>query len=166
MKISINDFFSKYDKIRSFLRIWSHLLKKSLMEKFIFSAVLDECCQAVNAVNAAKLLLKLSWWFSVFSICRSSHPKVLCKKGVLVNFAKFARKHLSQSLLNKFSGLEVFSCEFCKISKNTSGGCFSLWIVSVTVIIPFFSDLFERKKPLLQNFLSKPSFKYPLLQAT
>ena len=158
MKISINDFFSKYDKIRSFLRIWSHLLKKSLMEKFIFSAVLDE--------YNAKLLLKLSWRFSVFSICRSSHPKVLCKKGVLVNFAKFARKHLSQSLLNKFSGLEVFSCEFCKISKNTSGGCFSLWIVSVTVIIPFFSDLFERKKPLLQNFLSKPSFKYPLLQAT
>ena len=52
MKISINDFFSKYDKIRSFLRIWSHLLKKSLMEKFIFSAVLDE--------YNAKLLLKLS----------------------------------------------------------------------------------------------------------
>ena len=39
MKFSINDFFSKYDEIRSFLRIWSHLLKKPLMENFIFCAM-------------------------------------------------------------------------------------------------------------------------------
>ena len=32
--------FSKFDLIRSFLQIWSHLLKKSLMENFIFYAVL------------------------------------------------------------------------------------------------------------------------------
>ena len=35
MKFSIKDFFSKCDKIRSFLRIWSHALKKSVMENFI-----------------------------------------------------------------------------------------------------------------------------------
>ena len=40
MKSSIKDFFSKCDQIRSFLRIWSHLLKESLMENFIFCAVL------------------------------------------------------------------------------------------------------------------------------
>ena len=39
MKLSIKDFFSKSDQIHSFLRIWSHLLKKSFMENFIFSAV-------------------------------------------------------------------------------------------------------------------------------
>ena len=39
MKFSIKDFFSKCDKIRSKLRIWSHLLKKSLMANFIFCAV-------------------------------------------------------------------------------------------------------------------------------
>ena len=39
MKFSIGDFFNKCDQIRSFLRIWSPLLKKSLMENFIFSAV-------------------------------------------------------------------------------------------------------------------------------
>ena len=39
MKFSIKDFFNKCNQIRSFLRIWSHLLKKSLMENFIFSAV-------------------------------------------------------------------------------------------------------------------------------
>ena len=39
MKFSIKDFFSKWDQIRSKLRIWSHLLQKSLMENFIFCAV-------------------------------------------------------------------------------------------------------------------------------
>ena len=39
MKFSIKNFFSKCDQIRRKLRIWSHLLKKSLMENFIFCAV-------------------------------------------------------------------------------------------------------------------------------
>ena len=36
MKFLIQNFFSKCDQIRCFLRIWSYLLKKSLMENFIF----------------------------------------------------------------------------------------------------------------------------------
>ena len=36
MKFSIKDFFSKCNQVRSFLRIWSHLLLKSLIENFIF----------------------------------------------------------------------------------------------------------------------------------
>ena len=39
MKFSIKDFFSKCDQIRRKLRIRSHLLKKSLMENFIFCEV-------------------------------------------------------------------------------------------------------------------------------
>ena len=39
MKFSIKDFFSKCDLIGRKLRIWSHLLKKSLMKNFIFCAV-------------------------------------------------------------------------------------------------------------------------------
>ena len=39
MKFSIKHVFSKKDQIRNFLRIWSHLLKKSLMRNFIFCAV-------------------------------------------------------------------------------------------------------------------------------
>ena len=39
MKFSIKDFFCKCDQIRRKQRIWSHLLKKSLMENFIFCAV-------------------------------------------------------------------------------------------------------------------------------
>ena len=39
MKFSITDFINKYDQIRRKLRIWSHLLNKSVMENFIFSAI-------------------------------------------------------------------------------------------------------------------------------
>ena len=41
MKFSIKDFFSKCDQIRSFLQIWSHLLKKYLMKNFNFCAVFE-----------------------------------------------------------------------------------------------------------------------------
>ena len=39
MKFSIKNFFGKCDLIRNFLWIWSHLLKKSLTEIFIFCGV-------------------------------------------------------------------------------------------------------------------------------
>ena len=42
LKLSIKDFFSKFGQIRRKLRIWSHLLKKSLMENFTFCAVKRE----------------------------------------------------------------------------------------------------------------------------
>ena len=63
----------------------------------------------------------------------SSRPEVFCKKGVLRNFAKFTGKYLLQSLffkmvaglrlqacnfIKKETLIRVFSCEFCKISKN------------------------------------------------
>ena len=40
MKFFIKDFLSECGQILRFLRIWLHLLKKSLMENFIFCAVL------------------------------------------------------------------------------------------------------------------------------
>ena len=54
------------------------------------------------------------------SLCRSSRPEVLLKKGVLRNFAKFTGKHLCQSLFIKKETLaQMFSCQFRNISKNT-----------------------------------------------
>ena len=69
-------------------------------------------------------------WYMAQEICfRSSRPEVFCKKGVHRNFAKFTGKHHCQSLFfNKVAGpatllkkdtlAQVFSCEFCEISKN------------------------------------------------
>ena len=39
MKFSMKGFFSKCGQIRSFLRVWPHSLKKSLLKNFIFCAV-------------------------------------------------------------------------------------------------------------------------------
>ena len=39
MKFFIKDFLSKCDQMYRKLRIWSHFLKNSLMENFIFCAV-------------------------------------------------------------------------------------------------------------------------------
>ena len=45
---------------------------------------------------------------------------MLCKKDVLRNFTKFTGKHLCQShFIKKGTLAQVFSCEFCKISRNT-----------------------------------------------
>ena len=47
------------------------------------------------------------------------------KKGVHRNFTKFTGKHLRQNLFQNFNFIkketpvQVFSCEFCEISKNT-----------------------------------------------
>ena len=45
-------FFSKCEQICSFLGIWSHLLKKSLMENFIFCAVWELLGKYQNWVGA------------------------------------------------------------------------------------------------------------------
>ena len=50
MKFSIKDFFSNCDQIRRKLRIWSHLLKKSLMENFIFCAVIKVMFEFIRKV--------------------------------------------------------------------------------------------------------------------
>ena len=52
------------------------------------------------------------------------HQTCSVRKDVLKNFAKFRGKHLCLSLFfNKVAGAEalaqVFSCEFCEISKST-----------------------------------------------
>ena len=52
LKFSIKAFFRKHDKIRRKLRIWSHLLKKSLIENFIFCAVAIEARHTRNTRNA------------------------------------------------------------------------------------------------------------------
>ena len=60
MEFSINDFFNKCDQIRSFLRIWSYLLKKSLMENSIFDAVVQKWSIGVKWVNLIKATIYIT----------------------------------------------------------------------------------------------------------
>ena len=61
MKFSIKDLFSKCYQIRWKLRIWSHLLKKSLMENFIFCAVYLESFLVLRCLDLQYVLASLSY---------------------------------------------------------------------------------------------------------
>ena len=77
-------------------------------------------------------------WFKKPFFFRRSRLEVFCKKGVLRNFAKFTGEYLCQSLfIKKETVIQVFSCEFCKIYKNTSGCCFCLKTPFHCVILKF-----------------------------
>ena len=84
MKFSIKNFFSTCYQIRGCLRIWSHLLKKFLMENFIFCAVafsIGICITMMFRINVfgvtillhcVKSVLIRSFFWSVFSCIRTS----------------------------------------------------------------------------------------------
>ena len=63
----IKDFFSKCDQIRKKLRMWSHLSQKSLMENFIFCAVLflqenvDKICLTGSLIRLFIILYAKLW---------------------------------------------------------------------------------------------------------
>ena len=69
MKFSIKDSFSKWDQILSPLQNWSHLLKKSLMENFIFFVQWVQALWSVgmlssfifSMLNLLFILAKVSW---------------------------------------------------------------------------------------------------------
>ena len=102
MKFSIKGFFSKCDQIRSFLPIWSQLLKKYLMEKFFFCAVLStqKALMALSYLrhSATRKALHLSTWnkwgtlFTKLLMAISSHYTTL-----LSNLVGSIHKHLPHS---------------------------------------------------------------------
>ena len=52
MKFSVKVFFSYCDQIRIFLLLWSLLLKKSLMENFVISAVKFLTCNMLQLLRS------------------------------------------------------------------------------------------------------------------
>ena len=75
---------------------------------------------------------------------RSSCPEVFFKKSVLRNFAKFTRKHLCQRLffnkvacnyIKKEALVQVFSCEFCELSKSTFFYRTPLWWLLLKILL-------------------------------
>ena len=65
-KFSIKDFFNKYDHIRSFLRIWSNLLKNS------FPPFLQAARIAIGIISET-----FKYWVAVDSRAVSSQEKLV-----------------------------------------------------------------------------------------
>ena len=92
-----------------------------VLQMLIFSKSMESFWK--NAWNALFCFLVVKLQTHI----RSSHPEMYCKKCVFKIVAKFIRKHPA-SLLKK----RLFSCEFCAISKGTSGFC--LWHYTKTLL--------------------------------
>ena len=100
-------------------------VRKHILTRWSFQKIHDGF--RVAEVSAVSLLDKL--WSLLSMKSRSGRPEVFCEKSVLRIFTQSTGKHLCQSLFfNKVAGLnfikketlaQVFSCEFCEISKNT-----------------------------------------------
>ena len=71
MKFSVKDFFSKCDQISRKLWIWSHLLKKSLMENFIFLCSVNKAVVKVHKLHILTRFINLylinSYFYSNFN---------------------------------------------------------------------------------------------------
>ena len=69
MKFSNKDFLSKCDQIHRKQRIWSHLLKKSLMKNFIFCAVvLSQIFERVQNMLLRRKNESATWYRSSFKL--------------------------------------------------------------------------------------------------
>ena len=131
MKFSINDFFSKYDQIRRKLRIWSHLLKKSLAENFIFCAVrlVIGGKAGKETTESSKLEFLLTFSANNFALSEAEG-----NDAGLLDWEGIADLLLLETLINsprvtqaKYLGSDRFFC-FISISKF---GCFKIPFVGL-----------------------------------
>ena len=123
MKFSIKIFFSKCDQICRKLRIWSHLLKISLMENFIFCAVV--CLKSIrlcNCLSQASSFASLPFfpeyrWISSKKIfhrpTNNEHSSVIChyKRTFfwsILFLSKSQQRGTPQRLLDKCNSLLIW----------------------------------------------------------
>ena len=82
--------------------------------------------------------------------------EIFYKKSVPRNFTKFIEKHLWQSLFFKKETLEqVFSCEFCEISKNTFFTEHARQLLLTLAILSAITNLRTLEQEVKQTFLRK-----------
>ena len=130
MKFSVKDFFSKCNQIRRKPWIWSPLLKKSLMENFIFYGVFLSCNDLVCAyLKFCDQDLFTHLWLTIELICTRSRVKYK-------NLAEIKCRSNSKEQEWKILSLPQYFTFFIKL-------CFFLWNVRLLHFsqdISLFSD--------------------------
>ena len=117
MKFSTKDFFSKCDQIRRKLWIFSNLLKKSLMENFIFCAVSDWLKQKIYCALI---------YFPILQ-----RKIISCHNSISVNFKKLKhekhfqkqpprdvlKKRCPENIQQIYRRTPMPKCDFNKVAK-------------------------------------------------
>ena len=78
MKFSIKDFFSEFDQIHIFLQICSRLLKKSVMENFIF-CVAAESSWVSFLENIRVWICVFEWKYATTNSIKNVHRNVILR---------------------------------------------------------------------------------------
>ena len=94
LKFSIKDFFSKCNQIHSFQRIWSYLVKKSLMENFTFCAVVGLFLKIFLELHEKCPNTEFLW--SVLSRIWTEYEHLLYKSL----YSPYMRENTDQKILN------------------------------------------------------------------
>ena len=122
------DFFRKCDHIRSFLRIWSHLLKKFILENFIFCVVLRKLL-----LRFSGCLEYLCWWLWRRPIvlvnnfvCDAICCYYLCKKPGEKNSFQFVILH-SATFIEKWMWFNLQWTLQIRISRSPISKKYRLW---------------------------------------
>ena len=115
LKFSIKDFFSKCHHIRRKLRIWSHLLKKSLMENFIFCEV--TLSAFVDPVGDTLAIFKS---FSIFGYGRGYHHPL----GLMSPLNDQKRRSNGMHILHQRDGCFYAFLDLSDLSVCHSTQCF------------------------------------------
>ena len=108
IKFFIKDFFSECDQIRSFLRILSHLLKKSLMENFIFCAVriCDDKGETIRSSDIWLYHLCIQWIYKLPQPCWSVSALEICRSYKIVTVPNWY-KHEPLPVIDNNSNITV-----------------------------------------------------------
>ena len=85
IKFSINNFFS-------FLRFWSHLIKKSLTENLIFSVV--KCCRLINGTENGNTKTEWNKWLTHLKYLKTSLSHKLLLSNLFCYFHENFLSHL------------------------------------------------------------------------
>ena len=124
-KFSMKDFFSKCGQIRRKLWIWSHLLKKSLIENFIFCAEFYSISNICSTVTI-NYLTRLRVGFSVpreHTFCHnfrnSMNSICIFDKAVRTTKLHFLPKSY-YTFLSAIKVLHMKCRRFCKILKKST----------------------------------------------
>ena len=129
MKLSMKDFFCKCDQIRKKLRIWSHLLKKSLMENLFFVEWIQVFVEwSLNITYERQRYLMFVrhsydiWkWLDIIPIVWSQSHSILltlrnfnCKKNLIGQFWNDTCSSITITVQEKLWRVKIWSRTFFK----------------------------------------------------
>ena len=146
MKFSIKDFFSKSDQIRRRLRTWSHLMKKLLMENFIFCAV-TYFSQSQSTFNIFKkkrpITIRSVPQFNIWSVDLEPNPHIFALITFLIH-----RKILQAIHLFIVFCIIAFVLRVKRLLKQ-------LLTALLEILLPvYFQKVFSRQGYVSQNYIA------------